>query len=280
MPRLLVQLFLAAIAAAATAMPASAQSVRAEIDNAIAEYLAAHPEQVQAIVKDYLTKNPEVLAEGLTTLIKRRAEPGAGAPTAQPAPDRTSAIRENASLILNSPHQVVLGNPNGSVTMVEFFDYNCGFCKRALGDMQTMIKDDPNLRVVLKELPILGPGSVEAAQVAIAARMQDPTGEKYAAFHQSLLGARGQANQASALAAARDAGLDMARLERDLNSEEIGAALAEAAQLARKLGINGTPGYVIGDAIIPGAIGAAGLKERVQTARSSDRVELGTVKVR
>jgi protein-disulfide isomerase len=272
MPRLLVSALVATTVMVATAMPAPAQSVRAEIDTAIAEYLAAHPEQVQAIVKDYLTKNPEVLSQALTDLIKRRVQPGTGAPSAaaaQAAPDRSSAIRDNAALILQSAHQVVLGNPNGAVTMVEFFDYNCGYCKRALGDMQAMIKDDPNLRVVLKELPILGPGSVEAAKVAVAVRMQDPTGEKYSAFHQSLMGARGQANQASALAAAKDAGLDMARLDADLNSAEIKDTLAEASQLARALGINGTPGYVIGDAIVPGAIGAAGLKERVQAAGKS-----------
>lgn len=270
MPRLFASALVAMAITLATAMQASAQTVRAEIDNAIAEYLAAHPEQVQAIVKDYLTANPEVLSQALTELIKKRVQPGAGAPSAavaMPAPDRASAIRDNAASILNSAHQVVLGNPNGRVTMVEFFDYNCGFCKRALGDMQAMIKDDPNLRVVLKELPILGPGSVEAAKVAVAVRMQDPTGEKYAAFHQSLMGARGQANQVSALAAAREAGLDMGRLDADLNSAEIKDTLAETSQLARTLGINGTPGYVIGDAIIPGAIGAVGLKERVQTAR-------------
>ena len=250
---------------------AQTQSVRGEIDAAIAEYLAAHPEQVQVIVKEYLTKNPEVLTDALTNLIKRRAPKAAVAQNGAPAPnpDRTAAIHDNAASILQSPHQVVLGNPNGAVTMVEFFDYNCGYCKRALGDLQTMIKDDPNLRVVLKELPILGPGSVEAAQVAVAVRMQDPGGAKYFAFHQALLGGRGHADKALALAAAKDAGLDMTRLEQDLNSSEVRDTLIETTQLARSLGINGTPGYVIGDTIIPGAIGAAGLKERVQAAEKS-----------
>jgi protein-disulfide isomerase len=263
---------LAGAAALAVATQAPAQSVRAEIDTAIQEYLAAHPEQVQIIVRDYLTKNPEVLSEALTNLIKRRAPNGAAAQNGAAAPgnpDKTAAIRANATSILQSPHQVVLGNPNGAVTMVEFFDYNCGYCKRALGDMQTMIKDDPNLRVVLKELPILGPGSVEAAQVAVAVRMQNPSGEKYLAFHQALLGGRGHADKAIALAAAKEAGLDMTRLDQDLNSAEIKDTLAESSQLARALGINGTPGYVIGDTIIPGAIGAAGLKERVQAAGKS-----------
>jgi protein-disulfide isomerase len=271
MTRFSVLLFAGAAALAVLPAQAPAQSVRAEIDTAIAEYLAAHPEQVQVIVKDYLTKNPDVLSEALTNLIKRRLPNNAvaqnGAPA--PSPDKTAAIHDNAAAILQSPHQVVLGNPNGKVTMVEFFDYNCGYCKRALGDMEAMIKDDPNLRVVLKELPILGPGSLEAAQVAVAVRMQDPNGEKYAAFHQALLGGRGHADKTVALAAAKDAGLDMARLDLDLNSAEVKDTLTETTQLARTLGINGTPGYVIGDTIVPGAIGAAGLKERVQAASKS-----------
>jgi protein-disulfide isomerase len=270
---LCLSLFAGATALAVMPLQASAQSVRAEIDTAIAEYLAAHPEQVQVIVKDYLTNHPEVLSEALTSLIKKRLPNAAVAQKkdapAPANPDKTAVIQENAASILQSPHQVVLGNPNGSVTMVEFFDYNCGFCKRALGDMQTMIKDDPNLRVVLKELPILGPGSLEAAQVAVAVRMQDPSGEKYFAFHRALLGGRGHADKAVALAAAKEAGLDMARLDQDLNSAEVKDTLTESTQLARSLGINGTPGYVIGNTIVPGAIGAAGLKERVQAAAKS-----------
>ena len=90
--------------------------------------------------------------------------------------------------MFSSPHQVVLGNPPGNVTFVEFFDYNCGYCKRAMSDMLTLLKNDPKLKVVLKEFPVLGPGSVEAAQVAVAVRMQDKTGKKYLEFHQKLLG--------------------------------------------------------------------------------------------
>ena len=90
-----------------------------------------------------------------------------------------SAVEENSKALFNSPHQVVLGNPQGNVTMVEFFDYNCGYCRRALADMLDLLKTDPNLKFVLKEFPVLGQGSVEAAQVAVAARMQDTTGKKY-----------------------------------------------------------------------------------------------------
>ena len=108
--------------------------------------------------------------------------------------------------LFSSPRQVVLGNPKGDVTFVEFFDYNCGYCKRAMDDMIDAAEGRPKLKVVLKEFPVLGPGSVEAAQVAVAVRMQDKTGKKYLDFHQKLLGGRGQADKARALAVAKEIG--------------------------------------------------------------------------
>ena len=127
----------------------------------------------------------------------------------------------------------MLGNPHGNVTFVEFFDYNCGYCKRAMDDMLTLLKNDPKLKVVLKEFPVLGPGSVEAAQVAVAVRMQDKTGKKYLEFHQKLLGGRGQADKARALAVAKDVGLDMARLEKDMASAEVKATPSGKLQARR-----------------------------------------------
>ena len=159
-----------------------------------------------------------------------------------------AAVKENKATLFNSPHQVVLGNPQGNVTMVEFFDYNCGFCKRAMTDMLDLMKTDPNLKFVLKEFPVLGPGSVEAAHVAVAARMQDPTGKKYIEFHQKLLGGRGPADKARALAVAKEVGFDMARLEKDMESDEVKNTIDENMKLADALGVNGTPSYVVGDA--------------------------------
>src|SRR5205807_3245805 len=112
--------------------------------------------------------------------------------------------------------------------MVEFFDYNCGYCKRALSDMMELMKSDPKLKVVLKEFPVLGPGSAEAAQVAVAVRMQDKGGKKYLEFHQKLLGGRGQVDKARALAVAKELGLDVARIEKDLASDEVRATIAES----------------------------------------------------
>jgi protein-disulfide isomerase len=132
--------------------------------------------------------------------------------------------------------------------------------------MLTLLHDDPKLKIVLKEFPILGPGSAEAARVAVAVRMQDPS--KYLAFHQRLLGAPGPASKDKALAAARDAGLDMARLDQDMASAEVDATLAESYTLASALGLRGTPGYVIGDHVIQGAIGGAALKSAIQSERT------------
>jgi protein-disulfide isomerase len=121
--------------------------------------------------------------------------------------------------------------------------------------------------VVLKEFPVLGPGSVEAARVAVAVRMQDKTGKKYMDFHQKLLSGRGQADKARALAVAKEAGLDMARVERDLTSDEVRQTLEESLKLAEKLGLNGTPSYVIGSNVVIGAVGLDKLKESINTAR-------------
>jgi len=187
--------------------------------------------------------------------------------TVAQAEKHKAAIKQYSDALFSSPRQVVLGNPNGNVTFVEFFDYNCGYCKRAMDDMLTLLKDDPKLKVVLKEFPVLGPGSVEAAQVAVAVHMQDKTGKKYLEFHQKLLGGRGEANKARALAVAKDIGLDMARLDKDLASPEVKAALQESFKLAEALGLNGTPSYVIGDNVVVGAVGLEALKEKVNTSR-------------
>ena len=176
-------------------------------------------------------------------------------------------MKEDNATIFNSPHQVVLGNPQGNVTMVEFFDYNCAFCKRALPDMLELLKTDPDLKFVLKEFPVLGPGSVEAAHVAVAARMQDSTGKKYIEFHQKLLGGRGPADKARALAVAKEVGFDMPRLEKDMDSDEVKKTIDENMKLADALGVSGTPSYVVGDEVVVGAVGLDELREKIKAER-------------
>jgi len=233
---------------ALTALPAAAQ-----------DFSAAQRGEMEKIIKEYLIKHPEVLQEVMAELEKKQQ-------LAETEKAR-SAVKNHSDALFNSPRQVVLGNPQGDVTFVEFFDYNCGYCKRALNDMVEIMGKDPKLKVVLKEFPVLGPGSVEAAQVAVAVRMQDKTGKKYLEFHQKLLGGRGQVDKAKALAAAKEVGLDMARLEKDLKSEEIGKTLDESMKLAEALGLNGTPSYVIGNDVVIGAVGQAALSQKIQAAR-------------
>jgi protein-disulfide isomerase len=215
--------------------------------------------EIEKIIKDYLIRHPEVLQEAIAELEKRQA--------VAEAEKGRKAVKQYSQALFNSPRQVTLGNPQGDVTFVEFFDYNCGYCKRALTDMQELMKADPKLKVVLKEFPVLGKGSEEAAQVAVAVRMQDPSGKKYLAFHEKLLTGRGQADKARALAAAKEAGADMGRLEQDLKSDEIRASIEESMKLAEALGLNGTPSYVIGEDVVVGAVGARALKEKIDAAR-------------
>lgn len=214
---------------------------------------------IETIVRNYLIAHPEVLEEAMTELSKRQA-------TAE-AEKHEASVAKNAETIFNSPRGVVLGNKDGDVTFVEFFDYNCGYCKRAMADMLDLMKTDPKLKVVLKEFPVLSQGSVEAAQVAVAVRMQDPTGKKYLDFHQKLLGGRGPADKARAMAAAKEAGLDTARIEKDLASPEVRATIEENFKLAESMGMNGTPSYVIGKQVVIGAVGLDNLREKIGVAR-------------
>jgi protein-disulfide isomerase len=239
-------------AACAALVLLAAGPARAETDAKRAEF--------ERLLKDYLAEHPEAIQDALDLLETRKA--------AAKAEQRKVAIKANHAELFSSPRQVTLGNRKGDVTLVEFFDYNCGYCKRALSDLLEMMKSDPKLKVVLKEYPILGPGSVEAARVAVAVRMQDAGGAKYLEFHRKLLENRGQNDKARALAAAEEVGLDMARLERDMASEEVTKSIEESTRLAKALSINGTPGYVVGETVIVGALGQQVLKDKVAAARN------------
>jgi protein-disulfide isomerase len=245
----MIALIAATLAVSATlTVPAAAQSV-SDVQRA----------EFERIIRDYLLAHPEVLQEATNELEKRQAEAD--------AVKHRESIKQYSQALFYSPRQVTIGNPQGDITLVEFFDYNCGFCKKALSDMIGLMQDDPKLRVVLKEFPVLGPGSVEAAKVAIAVRMQDPTGKKYLEFHQKLLGGRGPADRVHAIAAAKEVGLDVKRIEKDMASDEVNATIEESKQLAQSLDLGGTPSYVIGTNVVVGAVGLAALKEKIGTSR-------------
>jgi protein-disulfide isomerase len=159
------------------------------------------------------------------------------------------AISKNADAIVRSPVTPVAGNPNGDVSVVEFFDYNCPYCRRALPDVLKLINQDGNVRLVLKELPILSDDSVAAAKLALAANKQG----KYFEMHQKLFSESGRANKDMALRIAKELGLDIAQLQRDAENPDIKKALNENKELAVKLDLEGTPMFLIGDRVIGGA---------------------------
>src|SRR5258708_3932479 len=224
------------------------------------EFSAPQKSEIERIIRDYLVSHPEVLQEAIAELDKRQA--------AADVEKAKTALASNAEKLFNSSRHVVLGNPNGDVTMVEFFDYNCSFCKRAMADMLELLKDDPKLKIILKEFPVLGPGSVEAAKVAVAVRMQDKSGKKYLEFHQKLLGGRGQADKARALAVAKEVGMDMKRIDTDMAGDEVTNTINESMKLAEALGMNGTPSYVIGKDVVVGAVGLEALGKKIESART------------
>jgi sulfite exporter TauE/SafE/protein-disulfide isomerase len=217
---------------------------------------------IEQMTKDYILAHPEVIQDALAALRERQQ--------ADEAKANEAAVKEHDAEIFGSQHQVVLGNPQGMVTLVEFFDYNCAYCKRALPDMLSLLKDDGDLRVILKEFPVLGDGSVEAARVAVAVRMQDPTGQKYLEFHQKLLGGHGEANGERALAVAKDVGLDVDRLKRDMASPEAKATIDENLKLGETIGITGTPTYVVGSEVVVGAVGLDELAKKLAAARGKN----------
>lgn len=213
---------------------------------------------VEGIVRDYLLAHPEVIREALIELQRREEEEEKKA--------QAEAVSSASDMLYNSDRQVELGNPKGDITLVEFFDYNCGYCKRALADLMRILEEDKDVRVVLKEFPVLGEGSVEAAQVAVAVNTVAP--DKYLAFHQALLGGRGQANRARALDAAEEVGMDRAEVERAMDRPEVRATLEEVYYLANRLGLTGTPSYVVGDEVVMGAVGYDQLKAKLTALRN------------
>ncbi len=236
---------------------------------AMAQSPAFTEQQKQAIgeiVKDYLLKNPEVLTEVIAELEKRQAEAQQVA--------QASAVKETRQSLLNAAHSYVVGNPSGDVTLVEFFDYNCGYCKKALADVQTLMKSDPKLRVVLKDFPVLGPDSVEASRVALAVKNQLP-GQKLFDYHVKVMDTRGRVNGERAMAVAKEMGVDMARLQKDVESAEIRNALQENMALGDKLSLTGTPAFVVGETVVPGAVGMEPLKQIVDNVRQCGKASCG-----
>ena len=213
-------------------------------------------EAIEKIVRDYLIRNPEVIVEALEELERRRE-------IADQERAR-EAIVANREALLEDPGSYVAGNENGDVTIVEFFDYRCPYCKRSLGALMATLEKDPNVRVVFKEFPILGEESVLASRAAIASIQQG----KYLDYHNALMDAGSELNEQSVLRIAREVGLDADKLMADMFSSDVTEVIRDNYLLAEALGIGGTPAFVIGDQLIPGAIDEQRFAELIQEART------------
>ena len=248
-PRPAIRSALAAMALLSGALPVAGPVAAAGFD-------AAQRAEVGDLVKDYLLKNPEVLQDAMAELERRQRT--------QEEAKRQQVVDAKSAELFNAPSDVVLGNPRGRVTLVEFFDYNCGYCKRSLDDIGKLMKTEPDLRVVLKDFPVLGPGSVEAAYVAGAARSQFK-GDQFWQFHSKLLSSHGPVGKAQALAVAKDMGANMDQLGRDAGSAEVKTSIQTTMQLADALSLTGTPSFVVGQNVVVGAVGYDELKDRVDS---------------
>lgn len=249
-----------AIGAAVAGFAAGSASSPAAGSTASAASAAPDRTAVEAIVRDYLVNNPEIMIEVQQALETRQME--------SQRLVQTEIIREHRNRIFNADHDAVIGNPEGSVTIVEFFDYNCGYCKRALADMDALVADDPDLRFVLKEFPILGPDSQRAHIVSMAFHQLLP--ENYDAFHRDLLSSEARVTEDEAVLVAIRHGADEAALRQEMENPAIIAAFQETYELADQLAITGTPSYVVGDEVVFGAMGRHVLAEKIAQAREEN----------
>lgn len=218
----------------------------------------AAPDKAAAkqMIREVLEENPEILMEALDNLRKKME--------AADAPGKREALSKLRKELENDPGTFIAGNPQGDVTVVEFFDYRCGYCKRAQPIVQQLLKQDGRIRLALKEFPILGPESVIASRAAIAAMSQ----EKYATFHEALMAAQGALTESRVMRIAAENGLDEARLRQDMEDPKVKKIISRNHELAGSLGISGTPSFIIGDTLAPGFVELEELKKLVDEARS------------
>jgi len=214
-------------------------------------------QQVESIIQEYLQAHPEAVANALQEMERRERE--------AEAQRAAAAIASHSKELYEDPTSPAGGNPKGSVTLVEFFDYQCGYCKRVAPEVAKLLQADPDVRLVYKELPILGPESVVAARAALAAASQG----KYEAFHDALFAATERLTEDQIFSLASGIGLDVSKLKADMNSPAVVAALERNAKLAEAIGVHGTPALIAGTELIPGAANLAGLQGLVARARKS-----------
>jgi protein-disulfide isomerase len=199
-------------------------------------------ERVKELALEAILENPAVIEEAIQRLQQLQQE--------RQQAGIKATLEARRSDLENDPNAPVLGNPDGDVTLVEFFDYNCPYCKRAKPELEALLESDPNVRLVFREWPILSAGSMFAARAALAARKQG----KYEEFHWALMGFKGRIEETSTLDIAAEIGLDIDRLKADMEEPSVTEHIQLSMQLAQELNITGTPSFVVGDVVLPGLL--------------------------
>jgi protein-disulfide isomerase len=208
-------------------------------------------------IREYLLANPEVLVEAMQELERKQ--------DSQRDAVAIKGVHENQAELYRDPDSPIGGNPNGDVVMVEFNDYQCPYCKRAHQAVKSVTGADGKVKIVYKDLPILGEASRTAALAALAATKQG----KHLALHNALMEFTGKLDRDKILEIASSVGLDRAQLEKDMEDPKLKQIIERNMALASALGIRGTPAFVIGKQFVPGAIDAATLKQLIADARKS-----------
>ncbi|MEM7225770.1 MAG: DsbA family protein [Pseudomonadota bacterium] len=234
-------------------------SAPAAAQDAASDFSPSEEQAIRDLVRDYLVEHPEVLVEALQVYQERQR--------AEAAERQREAVAAQKELLSEDTRSPAIGNLEGDVVIVEFFDYKCGYCRSVAEQVRASVKDDGNIRLVMKEFPILSAESRLAARAALAAAKQD----RYEDYHFELMKVPGSLNKANLLKVAESIGMDPDQLEQDMQDPEIDAELRRTYDLARALQINGTPAFVIGDQVIPGAVDMQTLRNMVaeQRAKSS-----------
>lgn len=225
---------------------------------AASDMSAGQQDAIRKLVREYLLANPEVIVEAMGVYEKRQADNKHAMAKA--------AVDAMAAELFNTPQDPIMGNPDGDVAIVEFFDYQCGYCKRVAGPLFNVVGQDGNIKLVMKELPILGPASKFAAKAALAAKAQGAYGK----FHTALLAHRGRLSDEIVLEIAADIDLDVARLKRDMKAPAVTAIINANKSLAAALNIRGTPAFIIGTELVPGAIDGDGFRRLIAKARQAN----------
>lgn len=253
----------AASSATAAAGPVPVQVGEAAPSPSAAGDDALDADQVKTIVRDLIAAEPEIVIEAIKAF--QAAEQQRQIEAA------SQAVLVYADAIFQDAADPVLGNPDGDVTIVEFFDYRCGYCKKVQADIEALIEKDGNIRFIAKEFPILGPESLFAAKVALASVHQD----KYGVFHSRLMSHKGSYGEDAVYKLAAEAGLDVERLKADLKAHEtdIKAHIDRVLALAETLQVNGTPAFIFGNTLVPGAIDGATMEKLVAEVRASQAAQ-------